>query len=155
MRRLALVFGLLATPAFAQSPRDAIFPSDASCYLRHYSAGHLASHPQQNVAEIALGPEPATFDAPVLGLRLALYRRGSNTRYEGRAACENTGGALSCQLEGDGGWFTLWPKADGTLRLEVGRGGLIFEAADFLEVSGISGDDRVFVLPRVPADSCP
>ncbi|GAB1478325.1 hypothetical protein MASR2M74_08710 [Paracoccaceae bacterium] len=155
MRRLALALSLLATPALAESPRAAMFPSDASCYLRHYDKAHLASHPQQQVSEIAIGPQTGSFESDVLSLTVALSLRGVSEIYTRTAYCENTGGSLSCQMEGDAGWFTLTPRKKGAVLLEVGKGGLVFEGRNFIYISGTMGDDREFLLPPVPADSCP
>lgn len=155
MRRLALALTLLATPALAESPRAEMFPSDASCYLRHYDKAHLAKHPQQQVREIALGPQTGSFESDVLSLTVALSLRGVPEIYSGTAYCENTGGSLSCQMEGDAGWFTLTPRKKGTVLLKVGKDGLGFEGSNFITISGTTGDDREFLLPPVPADSCP
>lgn len=118
MRRLVLL-ACLATlpglPARAESPRQALFPGDASCYLRHYSRDHLASHPDQLVTEIAIGPEPGSMEADVLVLRLALYMRGNSDQLRAHAYCDNTGGTLSCALEGDAGRFEIKPTAKGAL----------------------------------------
>lgn len=155
MRRLALALSLLATPALGQSPRDTMFPSDASCYLRHYDKAHLASHPQQQVREIAIGPQTGSFESDVLSLTVTLSLRGVPEIYSGTAYCENTGGGLSCQMEGDAGWFTLTPRRKGAVLMAVGKGGLVFEGRNFIYISGTMGDDRDFLLPPVPADSCP
>lgn len=160
MRRSALplllaVLPALAAPAFAESPRAALFPTDASCYLRAYDSAHLASHPDQLVKEIALGPEPGSFEADVLVLRVTVRLRGDAELRQADAYCENTGGTLSCGLEGDAGWFQLSPTAKGA-RMEVGRDGLGFEGeTGFVELGGGQSDDEVFALPAVPADSCP
>lgn len=152
--RLVALIALLAAPAMAQSPQEAIFPFDGYCYLRHYSSAHLAEHPDQRVREVALGPYPGFVNADAPMVKVVLSLRGGN-RYEATAYCENDGGALSCQLESDGGWFHLQPRPKGAVLFQVGRRGIAFEGADFLELSGTRGDDREFLLPHVPADSCP
>ncbi len=151
--RLALALTLAATPALAESPQAAMFPSDASCYLRQYSQIHLAGHPDQMVREIALGP--AGQQGHQLVLRVAVYLRGSTERFTADAYCENTGGSLSCGLEGDGGWFTLESARQG-LKMKVGREPLGFEGeTGFITFGGAASDDNVFLLPPVPADACP
>lgn len=160
--RLATALGALlmvlapAVPAMAQSPRQAMFPSDATCYLRQYSRDHLAGHPDQMVTQIAVGPDQGNWESDVLVLRVALYLRGSNERHMGHAYCENTGGALSCGLGGDGGWFTLQPARKGGLLMTVGRDPLGFEGArGFVSIGGPASDDDSFLIPPVPADACP
>ena len=157
MRRfLLLPLVLAATPALAKSPRDAMFPADQGCYLRHYSAAHLASHPDQLVTEIALGPDAKGTDARYLTLRLGVSLRGTSDYFLSYAYCENTGGALSCHLEGDAGWFTLEPAAKGGLLMTTGRGGIGFEGAQgMFQIGGSASDDQSFLIPPVSADSCP
>lgn len=155
MRRFALALTLLATPALAESPRQAMFPSDGSCFLRHYDRAHLAKHPAQKVQEIALGPMSGNFESDVLILTVVVDLIGVDERYTGTAYCDNTGGSLSCQMEGDAGWFTLTPRKKGAVLLTVGKGGLVFEGSNFIYISGTMADDREFLLPPVPADSCP
>lgn len=153
--RLVLPLLLLALPAQAQSPRDALFPSDGACYLRHYDRAHLTAHPNQLVEEIAIGPEPGSMEADVLVLRLALYLRGRDEQFRAAAYCENDGAGLGCHLEGDAGWFVLEPGPKG-MRLRVGRDGLWFEGASGqVTLGGGQSDDAVLALKPVPADSCP
>ena len=157
--RLALPLALLAaaSPAVAKSPRDQMFPDDRSCYLRTYTRAHLADHPQQRVTRIALGPWATAPDDPrYLTLQLAVDLRGSPERFGVVAYCENEAGHLFCQLEGDAGSFTLQPRPNGALRLKVSRRGMTLEGnRDFIEISGTSGDDRMFLLPPGGADACP
>lgn len=156
MRLFLFPLVLIAAPASAQSPRDLMFPSDATCYLRHYSAAHLASHPAQRVTQIALGPEPGSRNPMQLTLRLAVSLRGTGEDFLSLAYCENTGGALSCQVEGDSGWFMLKPAAKGGILMTTGRRGLGFEGErDFVQIGGGASDDNSFLIPPVPADSCP
>jgi hypothetical protein len=156
MRPFLFPLLLIATPALAQSPRDLMFPSDATCYLRHYGAAHLASHPAQLVTDIALGPDQPSWNAQELTLRLGVSLRGTSDYFLSYAYCENTGGALSCHLEGDAGWFTLEPAAKGGLLMTTGRGGIGFEGAGgMFQIGGSASDDESFLIPPVPADSCP
>lgn len=150
---IALTLMLSAPPALAQSPSEAMFPGGQGCYLRQYAQLHLVGHPDQLVRQIALGPS----DAPGrdLVLRLAVYLRGSDERFVADAYCENTGGSLSCGLEGDGGWFTLEPSRQG-VKMRVGREPLGFEGqSGFVTFGGGASDDDVFLIPAVPADACP
>lgn len=156
MRLLTAVLILAALPAQAESPRRAMFPSDGSCYLRQYSRDHLAKHPDQLVTQIAIGPANGQAEADVLILHVAVYVRGSDEQYRGNAWCENTGGSLSCNLEGDGGWFSLSPGNKGALDMKVGRAPLGFEGSSgFITFGADASDDDSFVIPKVPADACP
>lgn len=152
--RPVLALCLLASPALAESPRDALFPGDEGCYRRDYAAGHLAAHPDQLVREIQLSPDKAVLDARYLVLKVQVRLRGSDDELLASAYCENTGGSLSCGLEGDAGWLTLEPTAKG-LRASVGRDGIGFETdTGFVTFGGGQNDDAVFAIPRASAEAC-
>ncbi|MCU0801581.1 MAG: hypothetical protein MUD11_07370 [Rhodobacteraceae bacterium] len=146
----------LPVAAMAQDPRRDMFPSDGACYLRFYRADHLARHPDQRVKQFAIGPDAGQTTVASLALRLQVQTRDSSDFYTGLAYCHGTGAGLSCQVEGDGGGFTLQPRDDGAVQLALTSAGLVLEGASgFLDLSGTKGDDRIFRLPPVPADSCP
>lgn len=152
--RPVLALCLLASPALAESPRDALFPGDEGCYRRDYDAAHLAAHPDQLVREIRLSPDKAVLDARYLVLKVQVRLRGSDDELLANAYCENTGGSLSCGLEGDAGWLTLEPTAKG-LRASVGRDGIGFETdTGFVTLGGGQSDDAVFAIPRARAEAC-
>ena len=148
---------LAASPVAAESPQDQMFGDRSACYLRKYSRMHLEDHPAQRVTKIALKRwAPERRNRRYLVLEVTLLLRRSSEQYEGIAYCENEAGHLFCQLEGDGGSFTLEPYKDGMVRLAVTRDGMRFEGSQsFIEISGRTGDDRVFLLSRVPAGACP
>ncbi len=155
--RLTFLALLLASPALAEGPRELMFSSTGSCYLRQYSAEHQANNPAQRVELIALGPDSASWDdARGSILRLLVQLRGSSDLLTAYAYCEDGPDAVLCGLEGDAGAFTLSPQADSGIILEVGAFGVGFEGSQgFVTLSGTSGDDRAFVMPPVPADACP
>jgi hypothetical protein len=156
MRGLLLLVPLVfALPALAQGLRGDLFPSDGACYLRFYGDAHMASHPDQRVTEIAIGPDAAQTTVAALAVRLQVQTRDSDDFYTGIAYCTDAGSRLECGIEGDSGGFTLQLRAD-ALQLNVGDGGIFLEGpSDVLAISGTTGDDRTFRLPPVPADSCP
>lgn len=146
----------LATPALAQSPREVLFPSDASCYLRYYNKDHLAKHPSQRVQQIQVGPDQTQWNSEMLVLKIGLDLVNSPEHLLGIAFCEPAGAGLVCGMEGDAGAFQLTPARDGAIRIDIGPDGISFEGdTDFVTLDGNSGDDRSFVMPPVPADSCP
>jgi hypothetical protein len=163
--RAVLIAALLAGPAGAEGRvgalsgglSGALFPSDASCYLRQYSAAHLAAHPDQRVTQIALGPwGPAWGKDRDLVLTVAVYLTGDAERYSGAAWCRDAGPYLHCRMEGDAGSFALEAAAGRALRMTLTGDGIGFEGPrDFVELSARTGDDRVFLIPPVPADACP
>lgn len=159
--RACLVAALLAGPAGAEGRvgalSGALFPSDASCYLRQYSAAHLAAHPDQRVTQIALGPwGPEWGNRRDLVLTVAIYLTGNPQRYSGVAYCRDAGPYLRCRMEGDAGSFALEAATGGALRMTLTGDGIGFEGPrDFVALSARTGDDRVFLIPPVPADACP
>lgn len=153
-----LLFALILAPAAASAEtlRDQLFPYNTSCYLRYYNDDHLAAHPAQQVAQILVGPEYGSFAETPLQLRVVVNLRGDFQEFRAQAYCEDAGRALNCLMEGDAGAFQLEPGRDGALRLSVAPRGMSFEgAAGFLTLDGQMADDRTFLLPAVPADSCP
>ncbi len=157
MRYLLPLALLLATPALAKGPMDQIFPSDGSCYLRQYDRAHMSSHQDQLVTSIAVGPyAPAwgTQDTTVVTIMVSV--RGTDEFFVANAYCDAGGADVFCQMEADAGAFTLAPDAGGKIKLKLTRDGIAFEGrSGFVALSGTRGDDKVFLLPRVPADSCP
>jgi len=142
---------MFATPTFAQSPQDLMFPSADSCYQRSYSAAHLAKHPAQRVTELRLGPD-AGMAATGLALRVEVRLRGTpGGWFEGYGYCESAGGVtLDCLMEGDAGDFAVTPARGGIL-VTVGRSGMSFENdAGFVTLDSKTGDDRSFLLRPSP-----
>lgn len=154
-RLMVLMMSVMAFPAFAQGLRGDLFPSDGACYLRFYDKAHLAAHPDQRVVQIAVGPDAQQTTVEALALRVQLLTRDSDDFFSAVAYCAEGNAGLRCMIEGDGGGFAMVP-VEGRLQLTLDPGGISIEGATgFLELSGTKGDDRVFRLPQVPADSCP
>ncbi|WP_189409581.1 hypothetical protein [Neogemmobacter tilapiae] len=148
------MLGLLPCPTLADSVADH-FRKGSGCHIRQYNAAHLAGHPEQTVTEIALNPSALPNEPGLELLDLFVQVKGRNYEYHALAYCEPGPKQWSCGLEGDGGRFILTHEKQGTLRLTVGKGGLGFEGAqDFLTLYGDRGDDRVFLIPSVPAELC-
>jgi hypothetical protein len=149
MIRPLAALALLAAPATAQTM------APGECFLRQYSRDHMASHTDQTVTLIALGPETGAEEADAPILRLMVMVRGDSEAYRGSAYCDGWGVPMDCLMEGDAGAFRIEP-AKGGVRLTLAVRGVSFEGTrDFVTLDGDRGDDRVFLLPRVPADACP
>jgi hypothetical protein len=141
-----ILFAIALLPCAAQAS-----PLVGGCFVRVYSAGHLAEHPDQRVTAIALKPLAEPHDGVILDLYLRM--RGGAT-VMGTAYCDGMGDGMTCGLEGDAGGFTLGPGKGGIL-LRVDPGGMSFEGArDWVSISGRSGDDRVFLLQDATARDC-
>ncbi len=121
------------------------------CYARTYDEKHLKAHAAQRVQRIEIDLSktnsdgtPNTSDRFELGFALMLT---TSPEWYGQAASCKTGAVdFECFLEADGGLFRLTPTDGGGLRLKTGETGLALEGSDAVELSGKSGEDRVFDL---------
>jgi hypothetical protein len=130
----------------------------APCYARTYDEAQLKAHGTQHVRSIEIDLSKANSDgtpnaADRFELGFALMLKTSAEWYGQAASCKTSDGGFECFLEGDGGVFRLTPLDGGKLRLETGENGIALEGSDAIELSGKTGDDRVFDL--VPSkDEC-
>lgn len=158
MRKLIAALCIMTSPAYAENVLDSHFSNPAlpssGCFVRSYSKSHLATHPDQVVTEIAVMVSALSAGGRVPLLDVFVTLRDDRFQYHGLATCNTKGKALSCLLEGDAGAFTLTGENNGALRLTVGRQGMAFEGDKFAEISGMQGDDRVFLIPNVPGELC-
>ena len=143
-----------ALPQLRRSPQ--MFDPDAGgsvCYLRRYSADHLNKHPDQRVMAMCLTLYPEESQQTILNLYVKT--RPGPVRALGSAYCDQDGEGLDCLLEGDAGRFSLTAAKNGALRQTVAPRGITLEGErDVITLSGISGDDRVFLLPSLYAAEC-
>jgi hypothetical protein len=121
------------------------------CYARTYDNAHLKAHGDQRVRSIEIDLSKENSDGtPVVAdrfeLGFALMLKTSPEWYGQAASCRTSDDAFECYLEGDGGIFRLIPTEGGGLRLQTGENGISLEGSDAIELSGKSGDDRVFDL---------
>lgn len=155
MGKLMALLVFFPLPLLAQTGATAMFPPEAACFHRHYSAAHLAQHPQQTVTDIALTPAAGQEVSMSLVVDISVKLLGQADSYIGSAYCEPDAMGLSCGMEGDAGAFSLTLRDDGGLLLRVDPRGMSFEGPrDFLTVSGTSGDDREFLMQPVAASAC-
>jgi len=147
---VAAVLLVSTLPLQAQSLGDRLFARGGECFRRVYTNDHLKSHPEQSVAEIAIGADIGGmqasngFDLLIVSVRV----RNSNEVYSGVGYCDRRGENVACLMEGDAGGFGLRPAPNGQVRLVVGPNGMSFEGgSDFISLYADRGDDRVFLLP--------
>lgn len=126
-----------------------------ACYARTYDAAHLAAHPQQTVMTFfvgAAGPEWAPTETPrhstvSFGFRIV----GHSDLYSGVGNCAANGDALACDVEGDGGQFSIARNGDG-LRITLQR--LEVEGAHDFSPDLAAADNRVMLLSPADASAC-
>jgi hypothetical protein len=158
---LAIGFAVQGTFSHA-GPLEDVFPTITSCYLRDYSDSHLAKHPEQRVARIAVGPDLDAYTEGQIGaIRLSVVLRDGVALSE-VADCRSEGASTFCVMDAELGIYTISATPDG-IRLQVGAEGISFEtlnpdepdAVDRVIISGISGDDWVFDIPATRSSGCP
>ena len=155
---LLLLFGLalpLSAPAEAATFHEAWTASGVTCFARSYDSQHLASHPLQRLTRFSM--RESTLGNPVrpgwFALSLSFTLKGDTQHFQSEAFCEDAAGTVHCQLEADGGKFTMRADGDNLLltieRIET-EGPL-----DFSPDLAVGGDDRVVRLFPSPMKSCP
>lgn len=141
---------------------DAVFANaqgGTPCYGRTYDDAHLKAHPEQKVRRIEIDMDKTNANDRVntaenFELGMAIMTTKSSEWYGNAAFCKAADQSAECFLDGDGGKFKLTAADDGAVRLETGDYGIGFEGEkDFVEFSGSSGDDRVFLL-KPGRDEC-
>ncbi len=155
LAKTALMLALLMPATVrAEGVYDSHF-NQGSCFLREYGPSHLAKHPEQLVKQILLAPVPLDAPPGVKIFNLMVNLRGSDDYPSAIAYCKAKGKAMTCQIEGDGGSFTLTGQDRNALLLKVAASGLALEGArSTVEISGTRGDDRVFLLASVSTAFC-
>ncbi len=140
---------LTAAPLAAQSPREVLFPSDASCYAREYSAQHLADHPAQRVSSLALTPEGAKVEDHTMQVWVTVTLRDwPGEQLLALAYCQVADAdKMDCVMEGDAGAFTVAPAKGGAALVTVAQAGMGFEGATgFVTLRQDRGDDLSFLV---------
>lgn len=144
-----------ACTAKAQTLYDTL-TQEGACFARDYDGAHLRAHPDQTVTHFHLGdPGPDWRDAQrpdhynvAFGFRVA----GDADTYSGVGICQPRGALAACDIESDGGAFTI-ERHDSGLRIRLTR----------MQVEGMSdfstdlalGDNRVMLLHPAPSTACP
>lgn len=122
------------------------------CFARTFDDAHLNAHSTQRVRSIEIDLSKANADgtpnsAERFELGFALMLRTGPEWFGQAASCKTNEENFECFLEGDGGVFRLTPEESGGLRLDTGENGIALEGgAGTVELSGKSGDDRIFEL---------
>jgi hypothetical protein len=144
-----------ACTAQAQALYDTLTRSGA-CFARDYDGAHLRAHPDQTVTHFHLGdPGPDWRDAQKpdhYNVAFAFRITGDTDTYSGIGICQPRGALAACDIESDGGAFTI-ERRDSGLRIRLTR--MQAEGmADFSPDLALR-DNRVMLLYPAPSAACP
>jgi hypothetical protein len=166
---LAVGAALASAPALAGPADDALFGKDAgadralACFVRHYDAKHLSSHPQQNVTDMAVlvdRPEPSEGDVWYT-LSIGVNFRDIKDQMQvsgGCSAMDDGSKLLGCGVECDGGQIDVRPRDANSILVDIPYGARTWNPndveADDLENAAFGPDDKVFRLDRAELGQC-
>lgn len=126
-----------------------------ACFTRDYDAAHLAAHPQQTVTHFHVGDAGEAWRSvqPPGRITIAFGFRvtGKPDLYSGVASCAPAGDAVLCEIEGDGGSFTVELQGDG-VRVVAAR--IEVEGERDFSPDLAQADNRVMLLNSAPAGAC-
>ncbi|MBI3440169.1 MAG: hypothetical protein HY054_16215 [Proteobacteria bacterium] len=150
------VLAACSGPVLADTPSlFATLTRPGACFARTYDSAHLTAHPRQTVrrffvrepgAEWRPTQAPGHFDV-AFGFQII----GSSDTYAGMGICTPNGARAACDIEGDGGSFTISRHGDG-LRIDTAR--IEAEGAHDFSPDLAAGDNRVMLLRPAAAPAC-
>lgn len=155
---MAFLAGIVLPPsgaAQAATFHESWSASAVTCFARSYDKRHLSAHPLQRLTRFSL--RESTLGNPVrpgfFAVSLSFKLKGDPELFQAEASCEDATGTVSCEIEADGGEFTL--RADGPNLLLTIKRMEIEGPQDFSPNLGEGGDDRVVRLMPSPRAACP
>lgn len=120
-----------------------------SCFERRYDKAHLSTHPQQNVVRLtALAYRLPGTSETVLNMTVRFRKASEDQQFPG--VCRAGSGGLSCNVECDGGSFSVTPRDRRTVIVDLGAG---IGGCDGGELS-FGSDDKTFRLDRADMAAC-
>ena len=136
-----------------------------ACFARRYDTAHLASHPKQNVRNMALLVTSTvdTDQGRQYSLALGVTFRGSNKQLQASGGCGAVDGykVMTCGIDCDGGRIDVSVKAPSSVMVNIPSGVSTedVEAQDSPDAppdksQDFGSDDKVFRLDRVPMAQC-
>ena len=159
-RRLAILTAACLAAAGAcaaadtQSLYNTLTRADA-CFARAYDEAHLRAHPDQTVTRFFLAAPGAewreTQTDTHYNLAFGFEVLGSADTYSGVAICEPRGVAAACDIEGDGGSFTIERSGAG-LRIRLER--MQVEGMQDFSPDLALRDNRVMLLQPAQSAAC-
>lgn len=179
---LPLMMGLAVAAGAAHAADSVTVPNDTTvttllgkdpgkdsayaCFVRHYDAPHLASHPKQNVRDIKVFVD-TTYDADAgreydltVGVGFRKFKRefdisgGCQTSVDGK-------NLLNCGADCDGGHFDITTNGQSSIMLSIPASVRLWDPAstddgpgDAPKGADFGSDDKLFKLDRAALDQC-
>jgi hypothetical protein len=141
-------------PTHAQSLYDTLTHNGA-CFARTYDEAHLRAHPDQTVTHFFLGDPGSDWveaQTPAhYNLAFGFQVVGSTDAYSGVAICEPQGALAACDIESDGGSFTVERNGAG-LRIRLER--MQVEGMQDFSPDLALRDNRVMLLRPAQSSVC-
>jgi len=141
-------------PARAQSLYDTL-THDGACFARTYDEAHLREHPNQTVTHFFLGDPGSDWagsQSPAhYNVAFGFQVLGGADTYSGIAICEPRGPLAACDIEGDGGSFTVERNGAG-LRIRLER--MQVEGMQDFSPDLALRDNRVMLLRPAQSSAC-
>lgn len=141
-------------PTQAQSLYQTLARNGA-CFARSYDQAHLRAHPDQTVTHFFIGdpgPDWAETQSPAhYNLVFGFQVLGGADTYSGVAICEPRGARAACDIEGDGGSFTVERSGAG-LRIRLER--MQVEGMQDFSPDLALADNRVMLLGSAQSSTC-
>ncbi len=145
---------LSASSAAAQSIFKRL-AGGSTCYLRLYDANHLRRIPKQTISKfsvIAATPDPIAARHPKeFTIRFGFWVKNGGY-YDAQAVCKAAAAAATCNVEADGGSFTLAMQG-AQLRVTLGKR-LEVEGQKNFSPNVATDANRVMLLSVAHKDGC-
>ena len=143
---------------FGRDPGD---QTAYACYTRHYDPAHLASHPKQNVVDMALFVD-SYIDGDYgrqYSLAIGVHFRRSPTLFQVDGGCNTSAdgkNALNCGIDCDGGHIDIRVKDANAILVSIPDGAATWdpESDELPDVQRFGLDDKLFRLDRTALTDC-
>jgi hypothetical protein len=145
----------MATPAGAQTFFDRYMTAKPPCFARAYLPEEMKRNPRQTVTNFFIWhaqPDPLRSEHPRrFEVEFGFRQKQNQDLFTARGACHDQGGTIQCNVESDGGSFTIEPNGDG-LRVTIAR--IVVEGKRGVSPDLAKGDNRVMLLRSSPNTAC-
>lgn len=159
---------LSVSPVLAGPADDALFGKQSgteravACFVRHYDAAHLASHPAQNVTDmLVLVDRPAASEGDVwytLSIGVNFRKVKDQMQVSGGCSAMDDGSKLlGCGVDCDGGQIDVRPRDANSILVDIPFGARTWNPGSDVEdppEAAFGEDDKLFRLDRTDLSQC-